>query len=416
MSDRFLGVVLTLFATAVMVLLLTGVATAQEEPEKQAEPAEEPVQEEEPVEESERAPEPGDSLPCVGGEYVCGKGFVWTTDGGEYSLRIGGMFQFHNIVNDYDHTRGIRNHSEFGFPRAYLFVSGHASKEFKYALAYRIDNGIFDDWNVTWTPEKLQDKVSDLKLDITMGKFKPKFSREFLTSSGSLSIVNRSLADTLFRLYRDCGINFTGKLLENKLKLDLGFFNGLGDAAVDNTRMRATTRVQLDMNKPPKTQGDPKRSKKPRLSLGFAYSFENDVYDFDGNGLYDDNGSRWTADLTMYWQGLNIICAHFQRTRENYKTTGPADPYESDLLSRGYSIQGSFFVLPKKLEVVGLMSYIEPDIQVSHLWQHETRCGISYYLNGHSLKVQADCAVLRERLTQGSLDDYQVRVQFTLCF
>lgn len=393
MSSRLFGVGLGLLTALLVVVLLAGAAAAQEEPEA------------------------GTRKQFVSSKYLAGKGFEWTTRDGEYSLRAGGRFQFHLMVDDYDHLRGKNNNIEFGVPRAYLFFSGHATEEFKYTIEYRIDNGVFEDCALIWTPKEMQDKVSDLKLDITMGHFKPKFSREYLTSSGSLSLVNRNQVDSNFRLERDYGINLTGKLFKNRLKLDLGFFNGIGDELVaDNTRLRTTVRAQLDLNDPPTTQGDPKRSEKPRFSIGAAYSFENDVYDWDLNGLYDDNTSRWTADLAIYYQGLNVICAHFQRMLENYDTTGPADPYEKNLLMRGYSIQGSYFLLPKKLELVGLMSYLEPDIRNSHAWQHETRCGISYYLKGHALKIQADYGTLRERLTQGSFNDCQVRVQLTVAF
>ena len=86
------------------------------------------------------------------------------------------------------------------------------------------------------------------------------FSREFLTSSGGLGLVNRNAADAEFRLGRDYGLNFTGRLFEKNLRVDIGFSNGMADSSVDNTGSRITARLQLDLNKPPATQGDLKRS------------------------------------------------------------------------------------------------------------------------------------------------------------
>ena len=402
----------------------------EETPEEKPDEAEEAPAEETPAEETteeEEKPAPKKTtIPCPPAEYVCGKGFVWKSEDGDYSLRIGGRLQFHWILDNYDIHRPVRpEHSaEFGIPRAYLFISGNAFRDLKYSLAYRIDKGIFDDWKVTWTPTcKSDKKIEKLPVDITLGHFKPVFSREFLTSSGGLSMVNRNLADAEFRLGRDYGVNVTTKLLENKLKFDLGFFNGLADSSQDNTGFRATTKLQLDLNKPPKTQGDLAKLEKPALSLGLAYSTENDVYDFDMNGVYDDNASRWTADIALYWQGFNILAAYFSRTQQNAKTSGPGDPYEKALRSTGYSLQASYFLVKSKLELVALMSFVEPDVQdprarhgATSGWQHEMRFGIGYYISGHTLKLQLDWGTVRERQTHGSLDDHQLRVQFTMGF
>jgi hypothetical protein len=237
-------------------------------------------------------------------------------------------------------------------------------------------------------------------------------------------MVNRSLADSAFRLNRDYGLNFTGKILENKLRLDVGFFNGNADSSIDNTGLRVTTKLQLDINKPPSTQGDHKRLEKPALSVGLAYSTENDVYDFDGNGIYDDNGSRWTFDLAFYWYGFNITGAYFGRVEQNADTAGPGDPFEKNRQSVGYSLQGSYFIEPLKLELVALMSYVVPDTRDARArrglsttaWQHESRIGAGYFINGHSLKLQADIGVIRYRQSHGSLDDGQLRVLFTISF
>ncbi len=396
-------------------------AEQPEEPgEEPKEPAEEP---EEPAEEEEA--EDSTELSCDGGEYLPGKGFTWKTKDGNFGLRIGGRFQFHWLLDNYDIHRTTRldNNAEFGIPRAYVFLSGHAYKEFKYTLSYRIDKGLFDDWAITYTPKELQKKIADMSLDITAGHFKPRFSREFLTSSGGLSLVNRNLADAEFRLNRDYGVNVTGTLLEKKLRIDLGAFNGLADSSSDNTGFRLTVRAQFDLNAPPATQGDLKKTEKPAFSVGLAYSLENDVYDFDGNGIYDDNGTRLTFDWTFYWMGVNVLGAYFARTEQNQKTAGPGDPNEKNRNAAGYSLQGSYFVLPGKLELIAAMSYIEPDVKDprarrgnSSGWKHESRFGVGYYLKGHSLKIQADYGNIRDRQTHGSLDDQQVRLQLTLGF
>lgn len=395
-----------------------GIETPEGEDTPEPEEAEEPEDEEEPVE--EKKPEPKTKIPCPPGEYLCGKGFAWQTEDGEYSMRIGGRFQFHWILDNYDIHRLPRldNNAEFGIPRAYVFVTGHAFKEINYALSYRIDNGVFDDWTIAWAP-----KEADKKLCITTGHFKPRFSREFLTSSGGLSLVNRNMADAEFRLNRDYGLNLTGMLLEKKLRADLGFFNGFADSNVGNTGFRIAARIQLDINAPPSTQGDQAGLVKPAFSVGAAYSMENDAYDFDGNSVYDDNETRSTFDCTFYWHGLNVVAAYFARTEQNRKTVGPGDPNEKNRNSLGYSLQGSCFVVPGKLELVAMMSYVELDVKDPRArrgnasgWKHENRFGVSYYLREHSLKIQADCGTLRERQTHGSLDDKQARVQLTLNF
>ena len=85
--------------------------------------------------------------------------------------------------------------------------------------------------------------------------------------------------------------------------------------------------------------------------------------------------------------------------------------------SRGYYGQAGYFLLPKKLEVAARHSSVDPNREKTRDLQVEVTGALSYYFEGHNLKLQGDCTNIHTQLAgKQATDDKQVRVQAQLAF
>src|SRR6266508_6155561 len=164
--------------------------------------------------------------------YRLGRGFVWESSDGNYSLSIGGRLQGRFTYLDRDGEASHRSdEGEFRLRRARVYWQGHA---FDPKMQYRIELDLAPgtaellnmEMNYAYRPE----------LTLNLGQFKPPQSRQELTSSGSLQFVDRSLANDFFNVGRDRGVRVSGALGEYLLEYRTGVFNGNGL----NTRQTST--------------------------------------------------------------------------------------------------------------------------------------------------------------------------------
>jgi phosphate-selective porin OprO/OprP len=87
--------------------------------------------------------------------------------------------------------------------------------------------------------------------------------------------------------------------------------------------------------------------------------------------------------------------------------------------SRGYYGQAGYFLLPKKLEVAARYSSVDPNREKTQDLQIEVTGAMSYYFEGHNLKIQGDYTNIHTQLaTAGKqpTNDKQMRVQAQLAF
>jgi hypothetical protein len=76
-------------------------------------------------------------------------------------------------------------------------------------------------------------------------------------------------------------------------------------------------------------------------------------------------------------------------------------------------------VIPKKFELAARYAFVDPDNpnQKDDNKQQEYTDGLSYYMNGHNLKLQADYSFFRNETELGDQDDnHQVQAMMTLAF
>jgi len=120
-----------------------------------------------------------------------------------------------------------------------------------------------------------------------------------------------------------------------------------------------------------------------------------------------------TTDLAFKYLNFSLEAAYYWRcidpgARTNF---GKED-------ASGYFVQAGYFLVPKKFEVAGRYSWLNPDNPVSsgNNDQQEYTGGLTWYFAGHPLKIQANYTYQKTDTATGDLNDHIVKTQFTLLF
>ena len=98
------------------------------------------------------------------------------------------------------------------------------------------------------------------------------------------------------------------------------------------------------------------------------------------------------------------------------------DPNEPTLFGKqnahGFYLQAGYFVIPEKLELAARYSYVDPDNpnSIDDNDQQEVTGGISYYLYGHNLKLQANYSFFRTETEADDQDEHLGQGMVTLAF
>lgn len=381
-----------------------------------------------------RAPSDTRALAGVKSGYRLGRGFVWESSDGDYSLSIGGRVQGRFTYLDRDgEASGRSDEGEFRLRRARVYWQGHA---FDPKLQYRIELDLAPgeaellnlEVNYAYRPE----------LTLNTGQFKPPQARQELTSSGNLQFVDRSLANDFFNVGRDRGVGVSGTLGEYLLEYRAGVFNGNGlNARQTSTDFMYAARLALNPFGPfPYDEPDFAGTPKPLVSFGASTQF-NKVGKKDISGLSDDDDALeflvirpkftganldvWTstADVAAKWQGFSFLGEYYRAD----VSTPLAFDFGSSTKNKnfnayGYNLQAGYFLIPKKLEVAFRYGVIDPeDNSLNFKDQSEMRGGVSYYFDQHNLKLQTDIGNLNTRRKgAANIDDLEVRTQLQIIF
>ncbi len=115
-------------------------------------------------------------------------------------------------------------------------------------------------------------------------------------------------------------------------------------------------------------------------------------------------------EAAFKWKGLNVQGEYFDETAEDQSNV------ESD--NQGYYVQAGYLFPNKKFEIAARLENIERDqaFSVSNLGSalkdfEGTGIGLSYYLNKHVNKIQADYFNYEDKTTGNELDELRVQLQ-----
>ena len=249
--------------------------------------------------------------------------------------------------------------------------------------------------------------VPSPKWNIGFGQSKIKANRARINSSSALQFVDRSIVNSEFNLDRDFG--FFGEYnLDRPKGFDLAFKGSvtLGEGrnwgASDNGGLAYTGRLELYplghfSAKGDVIEGDFAGEERPKILLAGAYAFNHKASRLSGqrgnimpNGETRNIGSYF-VDFILKYRGFAFYTDFMGRTCDDPRFgSGSTDFVYSGC---GLNVQTSY-LFDKKWEIALRNSTLFPENEIQSLTGYSRRnqstFGVTRYIIGHSLKVQAD--------------------------
>jgi phosphate-selective porin len=384
------------------------------------------------------------------------KGFYLESLDGKFRLDMSGRVQVLYTFNDRERdinttgstsSPGDRDTSTFRLRRGRLVWQGHAfTKELKYCFQLETPG--------TSQGTHLLDYYVDYSglpeigkyVAIKGGQFKVPFSRERMNSSSSLQLVDRGIVNAEFNLDRDVGVDFHRELFEKKLEYHLGIFTGIGinrrNENVDNNMLYMGRIAWHPFGFVDYKEPDLDYSEKllPTLGFGIAHKKGDEIFTGRARQAVGKKITMniYTWDGALRYRGFSLLGSVFLRRLREPGVSAKKTTDETDAL--GYSVQGGYFILRKRLEVAARYAWLDRDFNKDKGTvgrpvgeggnlrtlgsDEEITLGLNYYFNGHNNKLQADVSRLDHGFLRSSSasrvnDDkeaWRFRLQYQLAF
>lgn len=369
-------------------------------------------------------------------------GFGFRTDDGRFALAIRNRIQsrFANPFDSDPRTLGDldRNQNSFMIRRARTKMQGHAYYPWlQYYLQYDWADPVLRDLNLTIARFKWA--------SLEIGRGKVLYNDERKTSSSDQQFVNRSIVNDIFTVDRQQGMQLYGNLLAGS-RYDttyyLGVFTGrgVGERSNDDGHLMYNARLQWNAlgGEIPFSQSDLEYHEQPALNFAIAantnrsscLAFETAQdscrplpwapYDTVGEpGQYRIN--QMMGEIRFKWVGFSLL--HEFHVKEINDTLASADdPFQKTTMLGGF-IQAGYFahydlpLVPENLEIAGRYGFVDPRLAENNIRQQEASGVLTYFMNGHSNKV--NCQISHLTLNPDSAvsrSEQRVWVQWDLSY
>ena len=330
----------------------------------------------------------------------------------------------------------------FSVRRARLKFGGFAfSPKLKYKIELGLSNRDISGANIynRNTPRYILDAVVmwnfHEKFELWAGQTKLPGNIERVVSSANLQLIDRSLLNSKFNIDRDVGIQLRHKLrlggnwiIKEKFSISQGEGRNITEGNIGG--LQYTSRLELlpfgeFSSKGDYSQGDLKREKSIKAMFGFTYDInENAVKSRSNMGSYliQSSGGLFETDITTIFLDGVIKYNGFALTGEYAnRDADQIEALEEDGRTKtgavvgagsASNIQGSY-LFKNNFEITARYTNInfKEITRLSDLKQ--ITFGVSKYVVGHSLKIQADISLLN---ASGIKDNVLFRTGFDLHF
>ena len=330
----------------------------------------------------------------------------------------------------------------FSVRRARLKFGGFAfSPKLKYKIELGLSNRDISGANVynRNTPRYILDAVVMWNFyenfELWAGQTKLPGNIERVVSSANLQLIDRSLLNSKFNIDRDIGIQLRHKLrlggnwiIKEKFSISQGEGRNITEGNIGG--LQYTSRLELlpfgeFSSKGDYFQGDLKREKSIKAMFGFTYDInENAVKSRSNMGSYliQSSGGLFETDITTIFLDGVIKYNGFALTGEYAnRDADQIEALEEDGKTKtgavvgagsASNIQGSY-LFKNNFEITARYTNInfKKITRLSDL--NQITFGVSKYVVGHSLKIQADISLLN---ASGIKDNVLFRTGFDLHF
>ena len=357
----------------------------------------------------------------------------------KFAPRIQSRYQSEWSYNGEDYDPADIN---FSVRRARLKFGGFAfSPKLKYKIELGLSNRDISGANVynRNTPRYILDAVVmwnfHENFELWAGQTKLPGNTERVISSANLQLIDRSLLNSKFNIDRDVGIQLRHKLrlggnwiIKEKFSISQGEGRNITEGNIGG--LQYTSRLELlpfgeFSSKGDYSQGDLKREKSIKAMFGFTYDInENAVKSRSNMGSYliQSSGGLFETDITTIFLDGVIKYNGFALTGEYAnRDADQIEALEEDGRTKtgavvgagsASNIQGSY-LFKNNFEITARYTNInfKKITRLSDLKQ--ITFGVSKYVVGHSLKIQADVSLLN---ASGIIDNVLFRTGFDLHF
>jgi len=290
-----------------------------------------------------------------------------TAAGNEQKLSIGGYLQANAEAGDAPDAR-FPTDSRFIIRRARITLKGSFTEKFDFLFQSDFGN------NAVGGVAGYRAQITDLAItwrnyehaQVTMGQFKTPYGYEQLLADTKTLTVERSASNDFLTLSRQIGAMVSGSILEKRVTYWAGLFNGNGvnQGHNDNDQFLYVGRLA----------GTAVRNNHLTLNLATnAFTTKDTGANFTGtrNGIgLDAQASMGPAGLYAEW-----FQTHFDRA------IGPSTD------ARGWSLLGTWMLVPKALQAVLRYETIDPNRAAANDDTHIWTIGANYFVKGDDLKL-----------------------------
>ena len=334
--------------------------------------------------------------------------------GVEFKLTLGGFIQVNFEGGDVSAFEGRFGSTalkdRFRLRRARINLSGEFAENFDFKIEGDFEQGdgtssgrtafsatdIFVNWHQI--PEA----------QIKVGQYKAPFGLEQITSDTKLFVIERSLPTGALTPERQIGVQIWGKPFEHVWpeQKDLvtyyaGIFNGNGRNTTvnDNNNFMYVGRLELlpfkgklfGQDSSLKLGGDVFNS---RDDAGTNISPAGNLRVNPDGSLSSfalagaDERTAWSVDASLNMGRFDLI-GEYLSEKINGRTVGGVAPGFADFNANGWYVQGSYFIIPKKLQTAVRWEDLNPG-QVGNDGIHSITAGLNYYIRGDSIKLMGN--------------------------
>lgn len=243
------------------------------------------------------------------------------------------------------------------------------------------------------------------------GQTKLPGNRQRVISSGDLQLPDRSIVTNVFNIDRDFGVQFTFK--KPKVTLRGAVSSGEGrNLSTSDDGLAYTGRAEIlpmgqFTNGGDYYEGDLAREAKPKFSIGFGYSFNQNAVRTGGQlgGYLYQATDIGTAifDLVYKHKGFALSAEYMKRTSPNPITTNSDGAEKYVYVGDGKNIQGSY-IFKNNFEIVSRYSIVNPgeEIKTREKIKEQYTLGLNKYIKGHRIKLQTDVTYQQDRFDEVS--------------
>jgi hypothetical protein len=312
----------------------------------------------------------------VATKHKKGSGFGF--EAGNFSLWIGGLFQFEYYGADVKNGQDTNN---FWVKEARFYFKGKAFVE---GFTYKFQ------WQGAGSGVTLLDAYGNYVvaegIQVRFGQFKVPYSRQELTSTGQLGFMNRSIVVNVFAPGRDIGVMGHDQMDlgdgDMAIEYAFGLFNGDGTnvGGNDNNWLGWVARFGFyPMGMIDYSEGDLTPTEDIQAGIAGAYaSVRNRPLSNGGSTVKTDS---WEIDAVVTWNGLYA-------TGEYHSAKVNPDGSSSTDFS-GWFLQAGFLIPNTDFEVLARYSYIDWDRDTGLKNTKEWVIGAAWYPEGfgHPFKI-----------------------------